>query len=155
MAVYPKVRRQCPYKSALAGAMDGDICRICDHRVIDLTDWTDGERVAFAANQKEDVCISYRVPLRPALAAAALAAAALPAMAAAQEAAPPSAAEAPAQAPEPESNEIVGIFVAIGGIGDPANTELVSDAELAAIPEAPVTYEDKAAPEPPPAKPKS
>ena len=87
MAVFPKVQRQCPYKSQLAAAMDGDICRICNHQVIDLTAWSDEERIAFAAGQKEEVCISYRVPLRPALAAAALAAAALPTMAAAQDAA--------------------------------------------------------------------
>lgn len=155
MAVFPKVQRQCPYKSERAAAMDGDICRICDHQVIDLTDWSDEERIAFAAGRTESVCISYRVPLRPALAAAALAAAALPAMAAAQDAAAPPAAQAPEE--DPHYSDIVGIFAPIGAVKDPANTGLVTAEELAAIPEVPVAYEDESPAEPPapPADPKS
>ena len=154
MAVFPKVQRQCPYKDRRAAAMDGDICRICDHQVIDLTAWSDEERIAFAAGQKEAVCISYRVPLRPALAAAALAAAALPNMAAAQDAVVPPV-EVPAE--DPGFSDIVGIFVPIGAIKDPANTALVAAEELAAIPEVPVAYEDESPAEPPapPAEPKS
>jgi hypothetical protein len=176
MAVFPRIQRSCPYKDRLAAAMDGDICRICDHQVIDLTAWSDEERIAFAAGQKEAVCISYRVPLRPALAAAALAAAALPNMAAAQDAAAPTTAEAPADEPEPqyivgtfgparapegpavtvfeadqepESYEIVGLMSPIGAVKDPANTSLVTAEELAAIPEVPVAYEDEPAADPP------
>lgn len=140
MAVFPKIQQSCPYKSQVASMMDGDICRICDHQVVDLTDWTDAERQAFIGGRKESVCVTYR--LRPALAAAALAAAALPTMAAAQETTPP-ATQAPAPAEEIETGDIVGV-ITIGGIHDPANVEFLSAEELAAIPEVPVTYEDDA-----------
>ena len=153
MAVFPKIQQSCPYKSQVSSMMDGDICRICDHQVVDLTAWTDEERRAFIAGRKESVCVSYRLPLRPALAAAALAAASLPAMAAAQETAQPPATEAPAAAPAPAAEEdygdIVGV-ITIGGIHDPASVEFVSAKELADIAEVPVTYEDEA-PAPPPA----
>jgi hypothetical protein len=153
MAVFPKVQRQCPYKDRRAAAMDGDICRICDHRVIDLTAWSDDERLAFAAGQKEEVCISYRLPLRPALAAAALAAAALPNMAAAQDTAAPPAAEAPAN--DADSHEIVGIFGPARAEG-PAITVFDSAGEPAAVPKVPVADEDErpAKPPAPPAAPK-
>jgi hypothetical protein len=155
VAVFPKVERQCPYKDRRAAAMDGDICRICDHQVIDLTGWSDEERIAFAAGQKEAVCISYRVPLRPALAAAALAAAALPNMAAAQDPAAPPAAQAPAD--EPESNEIVGIFGPARAAEGPKLTVFDSAEAPAAKPEALVTHEDDRPAETPapPADPKS
>lgn len=146
MAVFPRIQRSCPYKSQLAAAMDGDICRICDHQVVDLTDWSDDERIAFVASRKEDVCISYRLPLRPALAAAALAAAALPTMAAAQDSAAPPATQAPAD--DMETNDIVGVF-SIGAIKDPANTMFATAEELAARPEVPVAYEDESPAEPP------
>ena len=141
MAFFPKVQSPCPYKSQLAAVMDGDMCRMCRRQVVDITDWTDGERVAFLAGCKEEVCVSYS--LRPALAAAALAAAAIPTAAAAQDQA---AAPAPAVAPV-TTDEIGPIdvqdYVIVGGIKDPANAEFTSAEELAAIPEVPVAYEDE------------
>jgi hypothetical protein len=149
MPVFPKIQGRCPYADRVASAMDGDICRICDRQVVDLTAWTDEERIAFVAGRTEEVCVSYRLPIRPALAAAALAAAVLPAMAAAQDAAPPPATQAPA---EEYSDDIVGVM-SIGAIKNPAFVEFMSAEELAAIPEAPVTYEDEDVAPPSPAKP--
>lgn len=85
MPMFPKIQSPCPYKSEVAAALDGEYCRICKRSVFDLSAMTDGERVAFLAGCEEEVCVSYRVPLRPAIAAAALAAAAMSVPAAAQE----------------------------------------------------------------------
>jgi predicted Fe-S protein YdhL (DUF1289 family) len=151
MAFFPKIQSPCPYKGNLAAVMDGDQCRMCKRQVVDLTAWSDGERIAFLADCKDEVCVSYRLPLRPALAAAALAAASLPAAAFAQDstAAPAAEASTPA-APEQVAVEDMEVFV--GGITDPANAEFASAEELAAIPEVPVAYEDEA-PAPAAAKP--
>jgi predicted Fe-S protein YdhL (DUF1289 family) len=140
MALFPKVQRPCPYKSQLASVMDGDFCRMCQREVVDLTAWSDDERVAFLSACKEEVCVSYRI--RPAIAAAALAAAAIPTAAAAQDQA-----AAPAPVAAVSTDEIGPVeqedYVIVGGIRDPANAELVSAEELAATPEVPVTYEDE------------
>jgi predicted Fe-S protein YdhL (DUF1289 family) len=151
MARFPKIQSPCPYKADLAAIMDGEFCRMCKRQVFDITDWTDGERVDFLAGCKEEVCVSYRI-VRPALAAAALAAVALPTAAAAQTTAP-----APAPVVAVTADEIgdAGQEVEItgGGITDPGNVEFLSEDELAAIPEAPVTYEDEAPAPAPAAKP--
>jgi predicted Fe-S protein YdhL (DUF1289 family) len=153
MPIYPKVQSPCPYKSDLAAVMDGDFCRMCERQVFDLTQMSDGERFAFMAGCAEDeICVSYRVPLRPAIAAAALAAAtvAMPGMAAAQEVAPvaPVAAEAPAtDAVQPADAQTYVIIV--GGIHDPGTAEFVENPTDVAMPEMPVAYEDDpAAPAP-------
>jgi predicted Fe-S protein YdhL (DUF1289 family) len=78
MPLFPKISSPCPYVSDLAAIMDGDQCRMCKRQVFDLTAMSDGERVAFLAGcRDEEVCVSYTIPVRPALAAAALAAAAI------------------------------------------------------------------------------
>lgn len=122
MAFFPKIQRPCPYKSDLAAVMDGDFCRMCHRNVFDITDWSDGERVAFLAGCADKVCVSYRVPLRPAVAAAAIAALAVPTAAAAQD------------CPD--------IQVIVGGIDDPANVQFVDTSADAAIPDLPIVYED-------------
>ena len=147
MKLFPKIQSPCPYQGNLAAIMDGDHCRMCKRTVFDITDWSDGERVAFLAGCKEEVCVSYRI-VRPALAAAALAAAAIPSAAAAQDSAAP-----PVVAVTAEEIGDAGMEVVVmgGGIADPQNVEFLSEEELAATPEVPVTYEDEAAP--PAAKP--
>ena len=122
MPLFPRIQSPCPYKSNLAAIMDGDMCRMCNRRVFDLTAMDDGVRIAFFAGCKEEVCVSYRLPLRPAVAAAALAAsaAAMPTAAAAQE---------------------QSIVVFAGGIKDPANVRFVEQKADRAIPELPVVYE--------------
>src|SRR5690349_3365138 len=95
MAVFPKIQSPCPYKDEtyFAAMLDGDFCRLCKRQVVDLGDWSDGERMAFLAGCTEEVCVSYKLPSRPALVAAALTAsiAMLPAAAAAQDVAAPAA----------------------------------------------------------------
>jgi predicted Fe-S protein YdhL (DUF1289 family) len=127
MAIFPKIQSPCPYMGQLSSIMDGDMCRVCKRQVFDLSDMSDGERVAFMKGCTGDVCVSYKFTVRPALAAAMVAAAviAAPMSAAAQDA----------------TSEIV---ITGGGINDPANVEYVQDAADSAIPELPVVYEDKA-----------
>lgn len=123
MAVYPRIDSPCPYKSDLAAVMEGDLCRMCNRRVIDLTAMADADRLAFLGGCREEVCVSYRMPIRNAIAAAAMAAAAvaMPTAAAAQD------------------EEVEMIIV--GGIKDPSKAQLVEDAADAAMPDLPVVYE--------------
>jgi predicted Fe-S protein YdhL (DUF1289 family) len=125
MAMFPKIQSPCPYKNQLASVMDGDMCRMCKRQVFDLSDMSAGERVAFLKGCTDKVCVSYKFPMRPVLAAAvAVAAVTAPMSAAACE---------PTEVP---------YEVVVGGINDPANVEYVQDAADSAIPELPVVYED-------------
>lgn len=74
MALFPKIQSPCPYKGDLSAILDGSMCRLCKRQVFDLSDMSDGERVAFMQGCSGEVCVTYRV--RPVLAAAAIAAAA-------------------------------------------------------------------------------
>ena len=145
MAIFPKIQSPCPYKSELAAVMDGDFCRMCKRQVFDLSDWSDGERVAFLARCSDEVCVSYRLPLRALLAAATLASlAAAPAAAANGEVndsglAIQAMAEMAMGAMDPPDE-----FVMVGGIKDPARVEYVEVTDMA-VPELPVIYEDPAA----------
>lgn len=136
MAMFPKIQSPCPYKSDLAAVMDGDFCRMCKRTVFDLSAWSDGERVAFLQSCETEVCVSYRLPLRPVMAAAALAAATMPLAAAAQDAPPAAATEAAVSIEPSYETDII-----VGGIKDPKNVAFVEDAADAAIPELPVIYE--------------
>jgi len=131
MSLFPRVTSPCPYKSELSAVMDGDFCRMCKRNVVDLNGMSSDERVAFLGACEEEVCVSYSIPIRPAIAAAALAAAALtmPTAAAAQEV------------------EDYGEMIIVGGITDPKNATFVETAEDASVPELPVVYEDEAAPD--------
>ena len=124
MALYPKIQSPCPYKGDLSAIMDGANCRLCKRQVFDLSDMSDGERVAFMAGCKgEEVCVSYRV--RPMLAAAALAVAAI--------AAPTAAAACDA------TDEVV---VTMGGIKDTNHVQFVQyDPADRTVPNLPVVYE--------------
>lgn len=137
MSRFPKIQSPCPYKANLSALMDGDTCRMCQRQVHDLTAMDDRQRQAFLSACREEVCVSYRFPLRPVLAAAgaAVAIAALPMAAAAQDMVPPAA------APDPEM-ENMDIFV--GGITDLANIEYVEDDADSAMADLPVVYEDEA-----------
>ena len=122
MAIFPKIQSPCPYKSQLAAVMDGDMCRMCKRQVFDLSDMDDAGRVAFMAGCTDEVCVSYRIPLRPALAAAALAVSAMaPMAAAAQE-----------QLPD----------IIVGGIRNPGQAEFVQIPADRKLPTLPVVYED-------------
>lgn len=132
MAIFPKIQSPCPHKDELASLMDGDVCRACDRQVHDIGAFSDAERVGFLKACAGEVCVSYKLRLRPALAAA-VAAAALGA---------PLAALAQ-QTPAVESEVII-----VGAIKDPANVEYVDDARDADVPELPVVLDG---PQPPPA----
>lgn len=153
MAKYPKIDSPCPYQGDLAAVMDGGHCRECDRDVIDLTAWSDGERSRFLASSESEVCVSYRLPVRPALIAAAMAAAVAALPAAAQEVTVVQVA-AVSEAQDVAWDE--DDYIVVGGISDPKNTELTVDPEDAKLPEMPVVYEEPApAKRPEPAKPAS
>jgi predicted Fe-S protein YdhL (DUF1289 family) len=150
MAIFPRVQSPCPYESDLASVMDGDMCRMCERRVFDLSFMSDEERMAFLAGCTGEICVSYRLPFRPALAAAAMAAAlALPSAAAAQEQAP-SAGEAAIEAITADEMSVEEAamqeqWIIVGGIKDLGKLEFVEEPADAAIPELPIVYEDAAA----------
>jgi hypothetical protein len=108
--MFPKIELQCPFKERLAEAMDGDLCRICSHKVHDLDAMERSKRRAFLnAPGDGQVCVRYRLPA--ALAAAALAAGLVASPAAAQESGTTrQTAPAPAQEAEEDAGEIVGVF---------------------------------------------
>ncbi len=132
MAIFPKIQSPCPYKSQLASVMDGDMCRMCQRQVFDLTDMDDAGRMAFMAGCKEEVCVSYRLPVRLAAAAVALAALATPMAAAAADA---------AAAPQEVITEVM-----VGGIKDLAHVKYIEDPADKAMAELPVVYEGDAGP---------
>ncbi|MBS0294672.1 MAG: hypothetical protein JSR45_00075 [Proteobacteria bacterium] len=140
MAIFPKIQSPCPFKNDLAAVMDGDMCRLCKRQVHDLTAMSDDQRLAFMADCTEEVCVSYRLPARVAVAAAmAAAAAAVPMAAAAQQAGAP--------------QEITEVVVA-GGIKDLSKVKYVKVADEGPQTgaELPVVYEEKT-PSPAPAQP--
>jgi predicted Fe-S protein YdhL (DUF1289 family) len=153
MPLFPRIQSPCPYKDRLGAVMDGDFCRMCRRSVVDLTAFTDGERIAFLAGCEEEVCVSYRLP-RAAIGAAALAAAtlALPTAAAAQ--ATPAVAEALAEVPAVESDAVAqdDMMIMVGGIKDPRQAEFAAVGDSPSAPELPVVYEDEKAPPGAPAK---
>jgi predicted Fe-S protein YdhL (DUF1289 family) len=128
MALYPKIQSPCPYKNNLAAIMDGDMCRACKRQVFDLSGMSDDQRVAFIRGCKDEVCVSYKFPVRPAIAAAAIAAAVI---------AVPTAAAAC-------SDETEVMTVIVGGIKDPAHVKFVENPGDKAIPELPIVYEPAA-----------
>lgn len=124
MALFPKIQSPCPYKNNIASLMDGDMCRACKRQVVDLTNMTDSERVAFMKSCTGEVCVSYKFPVRPVLAAAVMVAAiGAPVAAAACEA-------------------VETVTIEMGGIKDPANVKFVENPSDKAIPDLPVVYEN-------------
>jgi hypothetical protein len=123
MALFPKIQSPCPYKGKLSEIMEGDTCRLCKRQVFDLTHMDDAGRVAFMKGCTSEVCVTYKFPVRPVLAAAVVAVAITAPMAAA--------------ACEATSEEVV----VVGGIKDPANVSYVQNPGDKAIPELPVVYE--------------
>lgn len=142
--MFPKIQSPCPYKNQLAQVMDGDFCRHCQRTVFDLTAMTGEERKAFMRACETEVCVSYRIPIRPVLAAAALAAAAYAPAAAAQDVPAVQAAEVAGASLPVDETAMEEIFV--GGIKDPKQVAFVENAEDAKLPELPVVYEKAPAP---------
>lgn len=130
MSIFPQIQSHCPYKSELSKYLEGDLCRMCDRRVVDLNAFTDAERIALMSGCKEHICVSYN--LRPAIAAVlTLAAIGAPMSAAAQDA-------------SMDEFEVI-----VGGILDPSAVEYISAEADQAAPAMPVIYDDEpAAPAP-------
>jgi len=127
MGEFPKIQSRCPFEKSIADVMDGDTCRICERVVVDMNDMTAQERASFLASQKGEVCVSYRFPLRPAIAAAlTIVALGAPMVAAAQDA------------------EIEEEVIIVGAILDPSNVEFVADPRDESVPEIAIVYEDEA-----------
>jgi predicted Fe-S protein YdhL (DUF1289 family) len=143
MALFPRVQRPCPYKSDLSAVMDGDFCRMCNRNVVDLTAWSDAERVRFLSSCETEICVSYRLPLKPALVAAAMAASVAALPAAAQDA-PPAPVEAVADAGQVYTDNLE---IIVGGISTGPKLQFLSipdDPADAAVPDLPVVYDEPA-----------
>jgi len=143
MARFPKIQRSCPVKNSLAEYMDGDVCRLCERQVFDLNGMTDDERQAFIASCTDEVCVSYKIPLRGLAAAAALGAAAVSMPAAAQDTLIElGSTQAGYEELEKCVEEYQLIEIWVGGIKEPAKVEYIDTEEDLEIPELPVTYEE-------------
>lgn len=135
MALFPRIQSPCPYKGNLADIMVGSTCQLCQRDVIDLTAMSDAERINLVAGCADEICVSYRLPARTILAAAALGAGfGMAGLAQAQDAPPPSAAEAPAE--DVEENWII-----VGGLRAPEKAEWVDASRPADMAELPVIEE--------------
>lgn len=150
MKFFPKVTSLCPYKGALADIMEGDTCRLCKKAVHDITDWSEDAKQALLANCSEEVCVTYRVDARPALAAVAAGAAVMvPTSLAAQEASHGSEATENTVVYQsysqyesnftPEEEELHWIFV--GGVRKDG-VEFEAEADVRKGRELPVEYDD-------------
>ena len=82
----PLIHTPCPVADRLEEVMEGDFCRRCRKRVVDLDILTEPARLRLLAAARRTLCVRYAQPARAALAMATLAVA-LPA--AAQQEAPP------------------------------------------------------------------
>ncbi len=143
MAKFPRIQRTCPVKNALSDYMDGDVCRICDRQVFDLDSMSDSERMAFMSACKDEVCVSYKLPLRKVAAAVALSAMALPAAAQDTLLELDSGVGAYDELPKC-AEDFDEIIIMVGGIKDPGNVEYIETAEDLETPELPVVYEEDA-----------
>ena len=74
MPRFPKIESPCPYKGNLNDILEGDVCRLCQRSVTDLSAMSEANREAFYRNCSGDVCVSYRVSPKSALLAAMVAA---------------------------------------------------------------------------------
>ncbi len=139
MAKFPVIQSPCPIKKELASFMEGDVCRQCNKQVHDISDWSDTERVALIENARTDLCVSYRLPVKRALAAAALtaAAAAMPMAAAAQDAS--------AEAAYDDEFAAGGIPIIVGGIKDTSKVSFFEDKADKTLKNLPIEYEEETA----------
>lgn len=142
MSLFPRIQSPCPYKGKLGDIMDGDICRLCDREVHDITELSSAARQALVAGCRDEICVSYRISARAALAAMALGATmvAAPAHAQADEllAANPA---------EPASGEYCyeDIIVVAGGLKKPGEVEWLTAELDNKLPDMPVVYDDEGA----------
>ena len=141
MSLFPKIQSPCPYKGKLSDILDGDICRLCDREVHDITDLSVTARRALVAGcSGGERCVSYRVPVKSALAAMALSASmATPAFAQVDEVL---ATEAEPTSGEYcfEDNQII-----VGGLKKPGEVEWLTADLDNSLPDMPIVYDDEPA----------
>lgn len=136
MGLFPVIQSPCPYKGDLSGIMDGSLCRLCKREVVDISALDDAARVALVAGCPEELCVSYKVAARSALAAMAMGAAVASLPVAAQDMA------APAADTTTYEEDMV---IIVGGLRAPKKTEWVKEDGQHAAPDLPVIYDDEPA----------
>lgn len=149
MGIYPKIQSPCPYADRLDQIMVGDHCTKCERSVVDITAMADREREALIAGCETELCVSYSLPVKGAMAAAAMSAAlgmAAPAFAAADvdAVADPQTTDAADVATDAEAAEMDFVLI-VGGLKEPKRTMWVKarDAQRpAGMAELPVIYDD-------------
>lgn len=142
MSLFPKIQSPCPYKGKLSDILDGDICRLCDREVHDISDLSASARRELVAGCSGEICVSYRVSARSALAAMALSASmATPAYAQVDEL-------LAANLAEPESGEycLEDNYIIVGGLKKPGEVEWLTADLDSNLPDMPVVYDDEPAP---------
>lgn len=132
MGLFPIIQSPCPYKGDLSDIMDGSLCQLCKREVVDISAMSDAERVALVAGCPDELCVSYKVAARSALAALAMGAAVSSLPAAAQDTAPAS---------DSYSDDIV---IIVGGLRAPEKTKWVRE-DARRLPALPVVRDDQPA----------
>jgi hypothetical protein len=129
MSLFPRVQSPCPYKGKFADIMQGNQCRLCKREVVDITDMTDEARKSFLDACDTEVCISYRVGAKSALAAMAMSAVAVPTAAAAQDSEEPATTTEDGAAAEIEEYFYdPSMVIVVGGMKKPGEAEWLKDA---------------------------
>lgn len=150
MSLFPRIQSPCPYSDRLDEVMVGSHCNMCQRDVIDISALSDAERMALVAGCDGEICVSYTVAAKGALAAAALGAAlgmGAPAMAGDTDAvAEAQVSDAAAQdAADVAADDEVANYIIVGGLKEPKRTVWLK-APVAERPanlaELPVVYED-------------
>lgn len=137
MSLFPRIQSPCPYKGKLSDIMDGDLCRLCHREVHDITELSSAARQALVAGCSDEICVSYKLPVKSALAAMVLGASmTAPAHAQVDELLATNLAE-------PESGEYCYEEIIVGALKKPGAVEwLTADLETD-LPEMPVVYDDE------------
>lgn len=147
MALFPRIQSPCPYKDRLGEVMVGDSCGKCHRQVHDISAMSDAQRMALVAGCKDEICVSYSVVAKTALAAAAMSAAlGMPVAAAAETVAATESLDA-AENPDEYMDVII-----VGGLKTPKKTVWIDTKRPAGLAKLPVVYEDAVTAKP--AKPK-
>lgn len=156
MSLFPRIQSPCPYSDRLDEVMLGSHCSMCQRDVIDISAMSDGERMALVADCDGEVCVSYTVAAKGALAAAALGAAlgmGAPAFAtdanAAQDAQVSDAATQDAS--DAAAAAEVTDYIIVGGLKEPQRTvwfKAPAATRPANMADLPVVYEDEPADQP-------
>lgn len=141
MAKFPKISSPCPVKANLSAYMDGDQCRMCKRTVYDLSAMTQTEQDVFLAGCKEDICVSYKLPIASTVGAAIAAAAMMSSPAVAQDAEPDPVIITEFDGLEEDELQMM---IIVGGIKEAGEREYIDTEKDLELPELPVIYEDGA-----------